>query len=465
MNDTSQLNDASDVSEPLMKQVRRGSDPIPGVLPLVGLGLPQGKTSYDEADLKALKSMGLNAMAAHFPTEVTATKRGLVITYTVDDANATEALEAGAKTGMRIIPGTDHEVGPTPSGNLMAPMNRRMAWSSLVSHAKNKYGCPAWMLNVNATVDNMDRISDTATTILEQDHWHKPVIYPLLPGSSTIEELGGSTADGWTESDKFDRYCNELENRCPPSIWWVTEKAFLSQAQEEPINPQFLKQLSELQKRSLRDNKSLWSTVHCSMSPIYPTTGSSPTILPFWVFNIISRCIGTEARAALAMGAKGLVFDSVCGEDSRLWYPANDPQKPSVVGGCLKAVLDDINKVSEAFKGTYVSDCGIRYGDGTLMELVGAIWVQNHHVSSLKDTAGNSDPLLISSLINPNGSSEYMVIVNLSGKDRTLEIEFDTTVKLLNDDLSGTKFTPNLGAGEWCVFKRQRPLTDFGLSE
>ena len=463
MNDTSQLNDASDVSEPLMKQVRRGSDPIPGVLPLVGLGLPQGKTSYEEADLKALKSMGFNTMSAHFPMEVKFERvtGSYMYTYVTYDGNLTKSIQAGASVGMRVIAGTEHAVKEITSGAAYD----KIAWSAIASNHKNKYGCPAWMLNVNATVDNMDRISDTATTILEQDHWHKPVIYPLLPGSSTIEELGGSAADGWTEANKFDRYCNELEKRCPPSIWWVTEKAFLSQAQEEPINPQFLKQLSELQKRSLRDNKSLWSTVHCSMSPIYPTTGSSPTILPFWVFNIISRCIGTEARAALAMGAKGLVFDSVCGEDSRLWYPANDPQKPSVVGGCLKAVLDDINKVSEAFKGTYVSDCGIRYGDGTLMELVGAIWVQNHHVSSLKDTAGNSDPLLISSLINPNGSSEYMVIVNLSGKDRTLEIEFDTTVKLLNDDLSGTKFTPNLGAGEWCVFKRQRPLTDFGLSE
>ena len=463
MNDTSQLNDASDVLEPLMKQVRRGSDPIPGVLPLVGLGLPQGKTSYEEADLKALKSMGFNTMSAHFPMEVKFERvtGSYMYTYVTYDGNLTKSIQAGASVGMRVIAGTEHAVKEITSGAAYD----KIAWSAIASNHKNKYGCPAWMLNVNATVDNMDRISDTATTILEQDHWHKPVIYPLLPGSSTIEELGGSAADGWTEANKFDRYCNELEKRCPPSIWWVTEKAFLSQAQEEPINPQFLKQLSELQKRSLRDNKSLWSTVHCSMSPIYPTTGSSPTILPFWVFNIISRCIGTEARAALAMGAKGLVFDSVCGEDSRLWYPANDPQKPSVVGGCLKAVLDDINKVSEAFKGTYVSDCGIRYGDGTLMELVGAIWVQNHHVSSLKDTAGNSDPLLISSLINPNGSSEYMVIVNLSGKDRTLEIEFDTTVKLLNDDLSGTKFTPNLGAGEWCVFKRQRPLTDFGLSE
>ena len=446
-----------------MKQVRRGSDPIPGVLPLVGLGLPQGKTSYEEADLKALKSMGFNTMSAHFPMEVKFERvtGSYMYTYVTYDGNLTKSIQAGASVGMRVIAGTEHAVKEITSGAAYD----KIAWSAIASNHKNKYGCPAWMLNVNATVDNMDRISDTATTILEQDHWHKPVIYPLLPGSSTIEELGGSAADGWTEANKFDRYCNELEKRCPPSIWWVTEKAFLSQAQEEPINPQFLKQLSELQKRSLRDNKSLWSTVHCSMSPIYPTTGSSPTILPFWVFNIISRCIGTEARAALAMGAKGLVFDSVCGEDSRLWYPANDPQKPSVVGGCLKAVLDDINKVSEAFKGTYVSDCGIRYGDGTLMELVGAIWVQNHHVSSLKDTAGNSDPLLISSLINPNGSSEYMVIVNLSGKDRTLEIEFDTTVKLLNDDLSGTKFTPNLGAGEWCVFKRQRPLTDFGLSE
>ncbi|MBD5336250.1 MAG: hypothetical protein HDR95_02935 [Bacteroides sp.] len=463
MNDTSQLNDASDVLESLMKQVRRGSDPIPGVLPLVGLGLPQGKTSYEEADLKALKSMGFNTMSAHFPMEVKFERvtGSYMYTYVTYDGNLTKSIQAGASVGMRVIAGTEHAVKEITSGAAYD----KIAWSAIASNHKNKYGCPAWMLNVNATVDNMDRISDTATTILEQDHWHKPVIYPLLPGSSTIEELGGSAADGWTEANKFDRYCNELEKRCPPSIWWVTEKAFLSQAQEEPINPQFLKQLSELQKRSLRDNKSLWSTVHCSMSPIYPTTGSSPTILPFWVFNIISRCIGTEARAALAMGAKGLVFDSVCGEDSRLWYPANDPQKPSVVGGCLKAVLDDINKVSEAFKGTYVSDCGIRYGDGTLMELVGAIWVQNHHVSSLKDTAGNSDPLLISSLINPNGSSEYMVIVNLSGKDRTLEIEFDTTVKLLNDDLSGTKFTPNLGAGEWCVFKRQRPLTDFGLSE
>ena len=446
-----------------MKQVRRGSDPIPGVLPLVGLGLPQGKTSYEEADLKALKSMGFNTMSAHFPMEVKFERvtGSYMYTYVTYDGNLTKSIQAGASVGMRVIAGTEHAVKEITSGAAYD----KIAWSAIASNHKNKYGCPAWMLNVNATVDNMDRISDTATTILEQDHWHKPVIYPLLPGSSTIEELGGSAADGWTEANKFDRYCNELEKRCPPSIWWVTEKAFLSQAQEEPINPQFLKQLSELQKRSLRDNKGLWSTVHCSMSPIYPTTGSSPTILPFWVFNIISRCIGTEARAALAMGAKGLVFDSVCGEDSRLWYPANDPQKPSVVGGCLKAVLDDINKVSEAFKGTYVSDCGIRYGDGTLMELVGAIWVQNHHVSSLKDTAGNSDPLLISSLINPNGSSEYMVIVNLSGKDRTLEIEFDTTVKLLNDDLSGTKFTPNLGAGEWCVFKRQRPLTDFGLSE
>ena len=463
MNDTSQLNDASDVLEPLMKQVRRGSDPIPGVLPLVGLGLPQGKTSYEEADLKALKSMGFNTMSAHFPMEVKFERvtGSYMYTYVTYDGNLTKSIQTGASVGMRVIAGTEHAVTEITSGAAYD----KIAWSAIASNHKNKYGCPAWMLNVNATVDNMDRISDTATTILEQDHWHKPVIYPLLPGSSTIEELGGSAADGWTEANKFDRYCDELEKRCPPSIWWVTEKAFLSQAQEEPINPQFLKQLSELQKRSLRDNKGLWSTVHCSMSPIYPTTGSSPTILPFWVFNIISRCIGTEARAALAMGAKGLVFDSVCGEDSRLWYPANDPQKPSVVGGCLKAVLDDINKVSEAFKGTYVSDCGIRYGDGTLMELVGAIWVQNHHVSSLKDTAGNSDPLLISSLINPNGSSEYMVIVNLSGKDRTLEIEFDTTVKLLNDDLSGTKFTPNLGAGEWCVFKRQRPLTDFGLSE
>ena len=463
MNDTSQLNDASDVSESIMKQVRRGSDPIPGVLPLVGLGLPQGKTSYEEADLKALKSMGLNTMSAHFPMEVKFERvtGSYMYTYVTYDGNLTKSIQAGASVGMRVIAGTEHAVKEITSGAAYD----KIAWSAIASNHKNKYVCPAWMLNVNATVDNMDRISDTATTILDQDHWHKPVIYPLLPGSSTIEELGGSAADGWTEANKFDRYCDELEKRCPPSIWWVTEKAFLSQAQEEPINPQFLKQLSELQKRSLRDNKGLWSTVHCSMSPIYPTTGSSPTILPFWVFNIISRCIGTEARAALAMGAKGLVFDSVCGEDSRLWYPANDPQKPSVVGGCLKAVLDDINKVSEAFKGTYVSDCGIRYGDGTLMELVGAIWVQNHHVSSLKDTAGNSDPLLISSLINPNGSSEYMVIVNLSGKDRTLEIEFDTTVKLLNDDLSGTKFTPNLGAGEWCVFKRQRPLTDFGLSE
>ena len=463
MNDTSQLNDASDVLEPLMKQVRRGSDPIPGVLPLVGLGLPQGKTSYEEADLKALKSMGFNTMSAHFPMEVKFERvtGSYMYTYVTYDGNLTKSIQTGASVGMRVIAGTEHAVTEITSGAAYD----KIAWSAIASNHKNKYGCPAWMLNVNATVDNMDRISDTATTILEQDHWHKPVIYPLLPGSSTIEELGGSTADGWREAKKFERYCDELENRCPPSIWWGTEKAFLSQAQEEPINPQFLKQLSELQKRSLRDNKGLWSTVHCAIPPIYPYTGALPVLMPISVTRIISRCIGTEARAALAMGAKGLVFDSVCGDNSLLWYPANDPQNPNIVGGCLKAVLDDINNVSEAFKGTYVSDCGIRYGDGTLMELVGAIWVQNHHVSSLKDTAGNSDPLLISSLINPNGSSEYMVIVNLSGKDRTLEIEFDTTVKLLNDDLSGTKFTPNLGAGEWCVFKRQRPLSDFGLSE
>ena len=382
-------------------------------------------------------------------------------TYVTYDGNLTKSIQAGASVGMRVIAGTEHAVKEITSGAAYD----KIAWSAIASNHKNKYGCPAWMLNVNATVDNMDRISDTATTILEQDHWHKPVIYPLLPGSSTIEELGGSAADGWTEANKFERYCDELENRCPPSIWWVTERAYPVVNPNIPINREFLSQLGKIRVRSYKSGTGFWSTVHCGIWAQPPYTGVSEDLLPDSTVKPLYRCIGGEAHVALAMGARGLVFDSVCGESRTKWYPARNPKQSTLMTEYMCRLLDDINKVSEAFKGTYVSDCGIRYGDGTLMELVGAIWVQNHHVSSLKDTAGNSDPLLISSLINPNGSSEYMVIVNLSGKDRTLEIEFDTTVKLLNDDLSGTKFTPNLGAGEWRVFKRQRPLSDFGLSE
>ena len=465
MNDTSQLNDASDVSEPLMKQVRRGSDPIPGVLPLVGLGLPQGKTSYDEADLKALKSMGLNAMAAHFPTEVTATKRGLVITYTVDDSNATEALEAGAKTGMRIIPGTDHEVGPTPSGNLMAPMNRRMAWSSLVSHAKNKYGCPAWMLNVNATVDNMDRISDTATTILEQDHWHKPVIYPLLPGSSTIEELGGSTADGWTESDKFDRYCEELEKRCPPSIWWATERAYPVISPNIPINREFLSQLGKIRVRSYKSGTGFWSTVHCGIWVQPPYTGVSEDLLPDSIVKPLYRCIGGEAHVDLAMGARGLVFDSVCGDSRTKWYPARNPQQPTLMTEYMADLLADINKVSEAFMGTCVENCYLIDPNGEKEQFPDYTGIYQGILSGIK---GMTDNLIVSHLIDPNSSKDYYVVVNVGVQDQTVELTFDESVENLNptadsESKSGIMFSSKIESGGWRVFSYQRSLADFGI--
>ena len=463
MNDTSQLNDASDVSESIMKQVRRGSDPIPGVLPLVGLGLPQGKTSYEEADLKALKSMGLNTMSAHFPMEVKFERvtGSYMYTYVTYDGNLTKSIQAGASVGMRVIAGTEHAVKEITSGAAYD----KIAWSAIASNHKNKYGCPAWMLNVNATVDMMDRISDTASVILEQDHWHKPVIYPLLPGSSTIEELGGSTADGWTESEKFDCYCNELEKRCPPSIWWATEPAYPVISPNIPINRKFLSQLGEIRVRSYKSGTGFWSTVHCGILVQPPYTGVSEDLLPDSIVKPLYRCIGAEAHAALAMGARGLVFDSVCGDTRRMWYPARNPQQPTLMTEYMADLLADINKVSEAFMGTYVENCYLIDPNGEKEQFPDYTGIYQGILSDIK---GMTDNLIVSHLIDPNSSKDYYVVVNAGVKDQTVELTFDESVENLNptadsESKSGIMFSSKIESGGWRVFSHERSLADFGI--
>ncbi len=474
-NSTAAQSDTSETAtpEPIMKLVRRGSDPIPGILPLVGLGLPEGRETYTKDDLVKLREMGLNVMSANFPVPVSMERQGFSFIYKADAGNVSSAISLGEEAGMRIIPGTDRTV---PKSSVVPSQQETMytnlAWDAVTELYRNKLGCAASVLNVQPTVGHMSSVNTIASRILGKDQWHKPVLFPLLPISSTIADFGGDAEDGWTEENKFSRYLDALDEKCRPSVLWTSQKAFPVVHPNAGIDRRFLKELALVRDRAYRSHRAMWSTVHCTFSVQPPTTDISETEVTPDIVDVMGTKMKTEAHVALAMGARGLVFDSVCGEAMRKWYPARDPEVDNPFGQYLKEMNADIQKVSEAFLNTYVEYSFVTNGKQKEILGVGEIITGDVKVTVTNPQSEGgqlSENVLVSRIVNPFGSKEYFVVVNLGVREQTVKIGFtkkanqstepDQAVEVENLTLAttsgtatGSEFTVKLGAGDWQVF-------------
>lgn len=189
-----------------------------------------------------------------------------------------------------------------------------------------------------------------------------------------------------------------------------------------------------------------------------------------------------EARCALALGTKGLVFENFCDNMSQPITQNN------TVGDIVKDINVNLGNVSSAFIGTVLMESGVHNGDSSLYEAIDPI---GSSCGPLTSITGASAPILVSRFVNPLGSKEYIVLVNLSlTKSQSVTATFSNTVENMNplkgvtgtlkpnpgfggflaieypsldEASSGTSFSLKIQAGDWRVFSRQRPLSDFGL--
>lgn len=93
---------------------------------------------------------------------------------------------------------------------------------------------------------------------------------PLLPASSSISALGGSEAGGWTEANKYSKYCTALHNASLPPIWWIRDSLFNVDLSDDELKPEFFtafKAINDIKdSREWYDAKDscVWSSVNCS---------------------------------------------------------------------------------------------------------------------------------------------------------------------------------------------------------
>ena len=190
--------------------------------------------------------------------------------------------------------------------------------------------------------------------------------------------------------------------------------------------------------------------------------------------------IGLESRCALALGAKGLVFETAYGNDSQFWYPLRAIGPANPLGDQVKTINADLEKVCSAFIDTQLLEAGV-YGSSNVFEsATGKITLP---CGVLGTISNQSAPLLISRL--RGFGKEFFVVLNLSATSaQTLYIYFDEIVTNLNpapiavkppiigkgvtlpspEETEDSTFTSVLPAGGWRVFSYNLPVKDFGLS-
>ena len=390
---TSPQNDAENVADSLRK-IRRGAEPIPGCLPLVGVGIPGAKKHYLEEDLSRLREMGLNTMMADFYVAMNQeSSDGFIPTFTPDLSNITISLENGKKTGMRLIPGLTL-IDPALSGmnppasqdtEAVEHLKRCTGWKSLVEENTDSKGCPAWYLSEEPSVAEIGGTAVMCRTILNSDVWNKPILFRLKPSTSSVAEITGGTVSDWTAGTAFSRYRTLLDSECPPSVWWVTDRAFTklySDTSSMP-SPRYLKALKDVQEHIRPDAlnltpryNSMWATVHCSFPIPEEHLGKEEKDIPDEYLELMRLRMGLEARCALALGAKGLIFDRLCGlkpadewcpgrEITRDTAPGEDNAVWTEVGNPLGNILSDLTSGIQEMADVFI----VHVGQGSLRRL------------------------------------------------------------------------------------------------
>lgn len=484
---------AEETPQTVMGNVKRGADPIPGIVPLVGLGLPSGKATYDPFDLDELKKMGMNVMSTLFKVSVSSRMEGFTVIVNTDVNNVTKAITNGTTSGVRIIPGINYSASAGPSQSMYS----KRAWSKIIKEDKNQKCIPAWRIWGPTKPTSNSTAASEGASILSEDNWNRPILFPLVAADASISDMGGSSNNGWTEENKFDLYCMKLHEECPPSIWWSTQRAFANPLAGEEINPLFISSLKRVKNFADKKTRAVWSTVHCSFaSP--EGNPSSEADISTTLLDKMKTEINLEAHLALAMGARGLVFQDLCGGEDNIYYPyrklstwistEGKESTKNKLGTTVQNLCNDIKKVEEAFLNTSLRNIAIVNATTALNGIFDSFSAPFGPLTKIENQKA---PLLVSHFVNPFGSKEYIVVVNLSSTlTQTIKTTFSDTMNNLNprfisytppsigtlaipvippignnESSTGTTFNSKLEPGEWRVFSRQRPLSDFGIKD
>ncbi len=543
-----------------LRKIKRGAEPIPGHLPLVGVGIPgpleiykteeelrAGESNhghaYTEEDLLKLKDMGLNAMMTDFYVKADLQgSAGMIPTVKTDLTNIKTSFENGRKAGMRIIPGvtlTDRAlIGLTPPSPSESEANlklkERTSWMRLVDEQSNAKGCPAWFLSSLTSASELGNLANRCNDIYLKDVWKKPILFRLQPSDATVKELTGEYSFA---GDAFARYREKLDNECPPSVWWVTDRAFSSGYSDAAVlpRPDYLKALKDVMDHIrpktldlIPRHNSMWATVHCSFNVPDEHLGKEEKDIPQEYLDLMKLRMGLEARCALALGAKGLVFDRLCGADPiKEWCPVKQWVKNITPGeknpgntvweevdnplaNHVTALTGQIQKLADAFIGTELAETCVVSTYSLLRSYFGNFSSKFGTLTKIELTGGTPH-LLLSRFVNRLGNKEYVVIVNLNPvESSSLNVTFDKEMRNLNpgqlmsvtpvlppsirptaetdanvaqvkedapsadgivnpsfgtEKSTGREFALKIGAGDWRIFSRSRALSEFGIKE
>lgn len=455
----------------LMNGVVRGDNPIPPILPRVAYGLSSAATSYTTDVLSDLKNKGFNVVSAEFATTVYG---GTGLKPKPNTSNTTDTFSNAEELGMRVIPGVSISIS---SDTLL-----KEAWDATISAVGDIKSCPAWLAANNSLLVSTAALSNLCGNIISTDKWLRPVLFNMLPADSAISDLGGSPEAGWTEDNKYDKYCQRLFAFCPPMVWWTTQRGFAETLDISALNPLFLKSLKIVKTWADNTNRAMWSTVHSSFLIPNDHKGENELLIPTELATIMKARIGLETRCALAMGVKGLVFDTVFGNSAQYWYPLRTLGHTNPLGDIVKELNSDLEKVREAFVNTELWEAGVVGTDSGLEAAAGNITLP---CSILDSVSGQTSPLLIARL--RSWSKEFFVIVNLStSQSQHLKINFINDVTNLNpyrliikpisekaiilppilpsqEREFGLEFISNIAPGGWRVFSYLLPVTEFGF--
>lgn len=153
-----------------MKKTFRGVDPIPQILPRIGLGIPENKTKYETNALNWMKACGINVVCHSFDSWLKRTN----MQYTIDITDILASSDNCIESGIRFIPGIcdlfSTPINPSaPQSEVASSGESTYQYSGLAQSAaiimikelKDEISCPSWYLPESLKVGSLTPIIES----------------------------------------------------------------------------------------------------------------------------------------------------------------------------------------------------------------------------------------------------------------------------------------------------------------
>ncbi len=305
---------------------------------------------------------------------------------------------------------------------------------AFVNLYKEKSSLGGWIVDNEAEFEKFDTYAKYLSLISSLDALHPA--FPMLYAGANSKLLGAG--------NDFSTYLNAAQSKMSPSIWAYTFASFRKNGCSSYINGTlFYRDVGLISHKAHSLKRPFWGVCHCQSKVNFDHEFPTPTeaMLRFQVF------------AAIAAGARGIVFDSYCltpnnNIQTYLLAPMDSKGNKTPIWHYLKKVITEARSYGDRFMGIEFIECRYTvYAIPGMTHMSGSFGVITRMSTSLAGTMVCH---------YKSGNKNHMLILNRD-VDNFQNIKFETQKNPSIFEVPSYPVLPDVGATPSTERKRTLP--------